>query len=74
MFRVTVYRHDSITPVVYENVKHAWWQGDVLCISYLTGGVEHRGNRSEVPSHDYLWWPRERISHVRVEHVKDGAL
>ncbi len=69
MYRVTVYRHDSITPVIYEGVKHVWWQGDVLAIAYhVEGEEEARGNRKVKP-HDYLWWPRERISHVRVEHV-----
>ena len=71
MYRVTVYRHDSIAPVIYEGVKHVWWMdgGHVLAISYRTGGTEQRGNRPDVPSHDYIWWLREHVSHVRVEHA-----
>ena len=52
MYRVTVYRHDSITPVIYDHVKHAWWQDDVLCIAYYTDGASTRGNRENVMHHD----------------------
>jgi hypothetical protein len=71
MYRVTVYRHDSIEPVVYENVKHVWSMdgGHVLAIFCHTGSEEVQGKRQHVPSHDYILWLTEHVSHVQVEHI-----
>lgn len=59
MYRVTIVRKDSVTPVTYENVKHAWWQADRLTLA--TG--EHGQARM------YFWWPVSQIDHVRIEEL-----
>lgn len=51
---LTLYRDDSTSQVVYENVKHCFWTAGntVLVIAQYTGnGDEHR----------YIHWPRERF-------------
>lgn len=63
LWRVTIYRTDSHTPVVYELVKHAWWESD----RYIVSVLKWRGSRA----HYYWTWPRERISHIR-EECADG--
>ena len=61
IWRVTIYRNDSTTPVVIENVKHTWWEdsGARLVVSVF----------SEAPVHYYLQYPVQLISHVKVERV-----
>lgn len=58
---VKIYRDDSVTTVVYDNVKHAFWMaGDtVLCIArYADDG-----------SHYYIHWPRERVAWFTSERM-----
>jgi hypothetical protein len=55
MRRLTLYRDDSTTQVVYDNVKHYFWLAGntVLSIAVVydpTGG-----------EHYYVQWPRERF-------------
>jgi len=51
--KITIYRDDSTSQVVYENVKHFFWTADntVLVIAQFT----------EAPKHRYIHWPRERF-------------
>ena len=53
---VTIYRIDSRTPVVYENVKHAWWEGKNYVVAQFDG---------DGPEHHYWTWPGKSISHVK---------
>lgn len=56
-WKVTIYRRDSQTKVVYENVKHAWWDGDLYKVAQY----------STPPKHHYWTWPVTLISHVKEE-------
>ena len=60
--RITLYRDDSTTPVVYERVKHFWYEngGRVLVIAYLVGTSG---------AHDYVHWPVKRFTWFRDEKV-----
>lgn len=51
---LTIYRDDSTTQVVYENVKHFFWTANntVLAIAQYT---------DTDGSHHYIHWPRERL-------------
>lgn len=53
--KITIYRDDSTTQVIYENVKHVFWTANntVLVIAQYNeaGKVEHR----------YIHWLRERF-------------
>lgn len=64
MRKITLYRDDSTTQVVYENVKHFFWLANntVLCIAQL----------SDVDSgaHHYIHWPRERFCWFKDEKVQ----
>ena len=55
MRTITLYRDDSTTQVVYENVKHIFWTAgnSVLVIAQYTdfGSGDHH----------YIQWPRERF-------------
>lgn len=58
MRKITLYRNDSTTQVVYEDVKHFFWLAGntVLCIAqYDEGAVNGSGK------HHYIHWPRERF-------------
>lgn len=59
---IEIYRDDTTTKVVYENVKHWFWTAGntVLVISQYT---DDKGG------HQYICWPRERICWFR--HVKN---
>ena len=61
--RVSVYRDDSTTPVIYEPVKHIWWEAgnSVFVVAYITD--EATG------SHNYAHWPRERICWIKDEKL-----
>lgn len=63
MWRLTLYRDDSTTPVVFEDVKHQFWTADntVLVIAQYT-------NR-ETGEHHYVHWPRERFCWFRKERA-----
>ena len=55
MRKITLYRDDSTTQVVYENVKHFFWTvgGTVLTIAQVTN--------VKTGAHHYIHWPRERF-------------
>jgi hypothetical protein len=55
MRKLTLYRDDSTTQVVFENVKHYFWLADntVLCIAQYTDVA--------TGAHKYINWPRERF-------------
>lgn len=65
MRKITLYRDDSTTQVVYENVKHFFWLANntVLCIAQLDITSPH--------GHTYIHWPRERFCWFRDEVVED---
>ncbi len=54
MRTLTIYRDDSTVQVVYENVKHFFWNANntVLVIARIT---------DEEGAHHYIHWPRERF-------------
>lgn len=57
-----LYREDSLTPVVYENVKHVFWTnaGTVLTVAqYADDGTHH-----------YFSWPRERFAWYQLERAQ----
>lgn len=62
MFKVTIYRIDSECPVVYENVKHAWYE---QCNRLIISVFKEPGK----PDHYYWHWPLAMISHIRVERM-----
>lgn len=64
---VTIYRRDSRTKVVYENVKHAWWENDNYCIAQFTAAGFSSTSGTGDGTHHYWTWPRELISHVEEE-------
>lgn len=55
MRTVTLYRDDSTTQVIFENVKHVFWTAGntVLVIAQYTD--------VETGAHHYIHWPRERF-------------
>lgn len=55
MRKLTLYRDDSTTQVVFENVKHFFWLAGntILCIAQFTD--------IETGEHRYIHWPRERF-------------
>lgn len=55
MRKLTLYRDDSTTQVVFENVKHFFWlaNNSVLCIAQYTN--------IRTGEHKYIHWPRERF-------------
>lgn len=61
VWRVSLYRDDSETTVVVDNVKHAFMTAGntVLTVAYYTGDGGHA----------YLNYPRERLAWWRVERV-----
>jgi hypothetical protein len=63
---VTIYRNDSQTPVVYDNVKHEWSDGRVYVVSQYTHTPDQK-------THHYWKWPWARISHVKVERQGHGT-
>jgi hypothetical protein len=69
-FRVTLYREDSVTTVVYDRVKHTFWTAGntVLVIAqYADDGSER---------HSYIHWLREHLCWFKVERegVEPGQL
>lgn len=61
--RITLYREDSTTPVVYERVKHIWYEaeGQVLVVAYLL---------EDGKAHDYAHWPMRKIAWYREEKIR----
>jgi hypothetical protein len=51
---ITLYRDDSTTQVVYEDVKHTFWTADntVFVLAQYTDKA--------TGAHRYIHWPRER--------------
>lgn len=77
LWRVTLYRDDSTSPVVYEHVKHVFWTAGntVLVVAQFTearaaanGGFDMGGG-----DHRYLQWPRERFAWFKVERMRAGT-
>lgn len=62
MRKLTLYRDDTTTQVVYENVKHFFWcaNNTILVIAQYTNvkSGEHR----------YIHWPRERFCWFKDEN------
>src|SRR6185437_3984661 len=61
MRKLTLYRDDSTTQVVFEDVKHFFWTANnsVLTIAQITN--------KETGEHRYIHWPRERFCWYRDE-------
>jgi hypothetical protein len=59
MRTLTLYRDDSTTQVVFENVKHFFWTANnsVLTIAQVTDLA--------TGAHHYIHWPRERFCWYR---------
>lgn len=55
MRKLTLYRDDSTTQVVYENVKHHFWLANNTVLSIAQVTDEKTG------AHHYIQWPRERF-------------
>jgi len=55
MRKITLYRDDSTTQVVYEDVKHTFWTANnsVFVLAQYTD--------TETGAHRYIQWPRERF-------------
>lgn len=64
-WRVSLYRDDSETTVVVDNVKHAFMTcgNTVLTIAFY----------DNAGAHHYLNYPRERLAWWRVERVSGNA-
>ena len=55
MRKITLYRDDSTTQVVYKRVKHFFWTANN---SVLTLAVY---NKDSDQKHHYIHWPREQV-------------
>ncbi len=64
MRKVTIYRDDSTSQVVYDRVKHVFWTANntVLVIAQYT---------EDKSSHYYIHWLRERICWFKDEPFQD---
>ena len=64
--RITIYRDHSTTPVVYEPVKHYWYEAGntVLVIAYVTD--------VETGFHNYVHWPVSRFHWFRDEKLTNA--
>lgn len=60
MTTVKLYRDDSTTPVIYENVKHVFWTAGnlVFVIAQYTDETQD--------AHHYEHWPRERFCRYKL--------
>jgi hypothetical protein len=67
MRKLTLYRDDSTTQVVFENVKHFFWTAgnSMLSIAQYTD--------LETGEHRYIHWPRERFCWFKDEPQPDPA-
>ena len=63
-WRVKIYRDGSTTPIVYEDVKHAFWTSDntVFVIAQLSNGPQQE-------AHHYVHWLREHFVWYRLDRV-----
>jgi len=64
MRKITLYRDDSTTQVVYDRVKHFFWTANnsVLVIAQYSADGQ---------SHYYIHWPRERFCWFKDESLKE---
>lgn len=63
MRKITLYRDDSTTQVVFENVKHFFWNaGNTVLVIAQYSNVE-------TGVHHYIHWPRERFCWFKDEKV-----
>jgi hypothetical protein len=64
MRKITIYRDDSTTQVVYERVKHLFWAANntVLVIAQYN---------AELTTHHYIQWLRERICWFKDEPMAE---
>lgn len=71
MKRVTVYREDSVSQVVYENVKHCFWTagGTVLTIAVVRPTGDDEPRISLPGDHYYINWMREKIAWYKEEQA-----
>jgi hypothetical protein len=69
MKKITVYRDDSTSQVVYENVKHYFFtnEGQVLTIAQL---INKPGENPSAPpgAHRYIHWPISRVCWFKEEN------
>lgn len=65
MRTITLYRDDSTTQVVFENVKHFFWLAGntVLVIAQYTDVTSG--------AHRYIHWPRERFCWFKDEKQEE---
>lgn len=56
MRKVTIYRDDSTTQVVYERVKHWFWTAGNTVLT-----IAQYDEKGEKGRHSYINWPRERV-------------
>lgn len=67
MRKITLYRDDSTTQVVFLRVKHYFWLAGntILCIAqYDESGSKPTGDHC---GHQYICWPRERFTWFKDE-------
>lgn len=64
IYQVTVYRDDSVSSVVYNNVKHCFWtcRGTVLTIAIYS---------EDGKTHHYVNWLREQVCWYKVVKVPE---
>lgn len=67
MRKLTIYRDDSTTQVVYERVKHFFWTAGNSVLSIAQYSDDGR-------SHHYIHWPRERICWYRDEPAQTSGI
>jgi hypothetical protein len=70
MWKITIYRRDSHTPVVYDYVKHVWWEDNNYIIAQFSEPFEDNSSGSGLGTHHYWTWLREQISHIKEERVE----
>lgn len=67
---VTLYRDDSTTQVVYENVKHVFWTAGNTVLVIARYQHDTPRNMQEASEHYYIHWPRERFCWFKDEPKK----
>jgi hypothetical protein len=67
MRKLTLYRDDSTTQVVFDRVKHFFWlaNNSVLCIAQYT---------EDMQQHYYIHWPRERFCWFKDEKAGNNEV
>ena len=66
MRKITIYRYDSTTQVVYEHVKHYFFTAGNTILSLAIVTDEATGE------HYYVHWPRERFCWFKDQPVKES--